>query len=209
MERSLAWGGIFFFFPPPTFHLSRDSFLSPVLFFLFHFSSLDLQLLRNPAIPLAIRCGSVRGGFDERPGSEGNENHHTSLSYPSSVPLCTPTCPFWSREGREVSGRISGPNVSRINKEQLKVALGVADSGSRAPRGYMSLSVCLFPECFSYGKGQSIVVIRHTCSGFILHRKCFFLQFVKSWGWWGGGWDDRFACSLSTYKQTRGKWEWV
>lgn len=119
----------------------------------FIFSFLDFQLHRDPAIPLAIRCGSVRSGFDERPGSEGNENHHTSLSYSSSVPLCTPTFPFWSQEGREVLGRISGPNVSRINKEQLKVVLGVADSGSRAPQGYARLSVC-FLNASASGKGN-------------------------------------------------------
>lgn len=140
------------FFPQLFISLGTPS-LSPLLFFLFHFSSLDFQLHRDPAIPLAVRRGSVRGGFDERPGSEGNENHHTSLSYSSSVPLCTPTFPFWSREGREVLGRISGPNVSRINKEQLKVVLGVADSGSRAPQGYTRLSVC-FLNASASGKGN-------------------------------------------------------
>lgn len=102
----------------------------------------------------------------------------------------------------QVSGRIRSPNVSRINKEQLKAALG-RQAAVCAGLG-AGLLVCLFPECHCGEKGQSIVLfLLHTCSAFISHRKRFSPSCSKAGelGW--GQPDNKFACSPFPWKVKR------
>jgi len=138
---SLSFPQLFISLETPSY---LPSFSSCFIFPLLIFSSTEIPQFRLPYDVVQFEVDLMR---------DLGVKVMKTITPPYPCPCALPPSPFWSREGREVLGRISGPNVSRINKEQLKVVLAAADSGSRAPQGYARLSVC-FLNASASGKGN-------------------------------------------------------